>query len=265
MTGGGMTWQDLVGASIYLVAGGIIFWLIGRWRRRLLGKPGGQSEQVVALLARVGQMLVLAIFIGAALTKLGSDVGFLTVMVLVALLIAVLGARPVLEGMGASAALTLRPAFKVGDEISIGDFQGEVVEFTNRSTVIRQPDATTVHIPNVEMLNKTVVVLTVDEDRRSEVLMTLAFGTDLEHAESVVADALGRVEEITRVDSVQATSVVQGISLSIKFWHAPSINATGNATDAAIRASMTALENEGVEFAPPITVSTSEGHRSVES
>lgn len=91
----------------------------GDTRCRRLGQPDGQSQQLIGLIARVPQVLVIAIFAGCALTRLGSDIGFLTVMILVAILIAVLAARPVLVGMGASAALATWPASKIGDEISV--------------------------------------------------------------------------------------------------------------------------------------------------
>ena len=141
-----LSWRNVAAAAILLAIGFSLSYLIGRWRRRRLGQPDGQSQQLIGLIARVAQVLVIAIFAGWALTRLGSDIGFLTVMILVAVLIAVLAARPVLEGMGASAALTTRPAFKIGDEISVAEIVGEVIEITNRSTVIRMRDARTVHI-----------------------------------------------------------------------------------------------------------------------
>jgi small-conductance mechanosensitive channel len=146
-TGEQLEWRDVIAAVILFAIGLLLSYLIGRWRRRLVGKPQGQSQQLIGLISRVGQVLVIAVFAGWAMSRLGSDIGFLAVMVLVALLIMVLAARPVLEGMGASAALTARPAFGIGDEIAVDDIVGEVIEITNRSTVIKLRDARTVHIP----------------------------------------------------------------------------------------------------------------------
>lgn len=254
LTGNELDWSDVILAGVLIAVGFAVAYVIGRWRRRVLGRPGSQSAQLVSLLARMAQILVIAIFVGWALTRLGSDIGFLTVVVLVALLIGVLALRPILEGMGASAALTTRPAFGIGDEISVGDVVGEVIEITNRSTVIRLRDSRKVHIPNVEMLNKTVTVLTVDGERRSSVDVTLGFDTDIDHAEAVLREALGELDEITRVGSIRARGLRQGVEISIRFWHDSSIEAGNDAIDAAVRAIKPTLEAEGITLAPPIEI-----------
>jgi len=254
LTGNDLDWGDVVAAAALLAVGFAISYMIGVWRRRLLGRPGSQSAQLISLLARVGQVLVIAVFAGWALTRLGSDIGFLTVVVLVALFIGVLALRPILEGIGASAALTTRPAFGIGDEISVGDIAGEVIEITNRSTVIRLRDARLVHIPNVEMINKTVTVITIDGERRSSVDVTLGFDTDIDHAETVLRDALGGLDEISRVGSIRARGLRTGVEISIRFWHPSSIQAGNDAIDAAVRAIKRTLQREGITLAPPIEI-----------
>ena len=254
LTGNDLDWGDVVAAAALLAVGFAISYMIGVWRRRLLGRPGSQSAQLISLLARVGQVLVIAVFAGWALTRLGSDIGFLTVVVLVALFIGVLALRPILEGMGASAALTTRPAFGIGDEISVGDIAGEVIEITNRSTVIRLRDARLVHIPNVEMINKTVTVITIDGERRSSVDVTLGFDTDIDHAETVLRDALGGLDEVSRVGSIRARGLRTGVEISIRFWHPSSIQAGNDAIDAAVRAIKRTLQREGITLAPPIEI-----------
>lgn len=254
LTGNDLDWGDVVAAAALLAVGFAISYVIGVWRRRLLGRPGSQSAQLISLLARVGQVLVIAVFAGWALTRLGSDIGFLTVVVLVALFIGVLALRPILEGIGASAALTTRPAFGIRDEISVGDIAGEVIEITNRSTVIRLRDARLVHIPNVEMINKTVTVITIDGERRSSVDVTLGFDTDIDHAETVLRDALGGLDEISRVGSIRARGLRTGVEISIRFWHPSSIQAGNDAIDAAVRTIKRTLQREGITLAPPIEI-----------
>ena len=64
--------------------------LIRRWSRRLLKRFDAQSEPLIAFAVRVAQILVVAVFVGWALTTLGADIGWLTLMVAVAVFIAVL-------------------------------------------------------------------------------------------------------------------------------------------------------------------------------
>jgi len=254
LTGTNLTWQELLSSVIILAVGCFVSYLVGRWRHKRLGQPDGQSQQVIGLVARVAQVLVVAVFAGWALTRLGSDIGFLTVTVIVALLIAVLAARPILEGMGASAALTTRPAFGVGDEIGVDDIRGEVIEITNRSTVIRMRDSRRVHVPNVQMLSKTVTVYSIEGERRSAVDVMLGFETDIDRAEQVIRDALGGVDAINRVGSIRAVTLTGGVELSVRFWHPSGLEEQNDALDAAVRTIKSALEDEHIVISPPAEV-----------
>lgn len=240
-TGSDLTWRDLLASFILIVVGFGLSYLIGPWRQRRLGRSDGQSQQVVGMLARVAQVLVIAVFAGWALTRLGADIGLLTLMVVVAVVIAVLAARLLIEGMAAGAALSTRPAFDVGDEIEVDEVVGEVIEITNRSTVIRQRDATMVYIPNVNMLEKTVRVFTVDRDRRSAVDVTIGFEADIDHAETVLRSALADIDTITRIGS-------------IRFWHQSGLQSGNDARDDAVRTIKTTLEEERIRLAPTAEV-----------
>ena len=141
LTGGEVTGQDVLVAAILVVAGLLLAWLIRRWSRRLLERIDNPSEPLFAFGARVAQILVVAVFVGWALTTLGADIGWLTLMVGVAVFIAVLAARPIVEGLGAAAALTTRAAFAIGDEIEVDNTVGEVIDISSRTTVIRRTRA----------------------------------------------------------------------------------------------------------------------------
>jgi small-conductance mechanosensitive channel len=251
LTGNELTADTLLSAALLLIIGIGVSFLIGRWRRRLLGTLDDQSGQLIGLILRLVQVLALAVFVGWALTTLGSDIGWLTVMVVVALLIAVLAARPVFEGIGASAALATRRAFSVGDEIAIDDATGEVIEITNRSTVIKLRDGRRVHIPNVEMLNKTVTVYTVDGERRSAVDVTIAFGNDIDHVEQLIRETLNAVDSINRVGSIRARGLTIGVELSIRFWHPSGLQQGNDALNDAVRAIKRVLEREAIDIAAP--------------
>ena len=164
-------------------------------------------------------------FVGWALTTLGADIGWLTLMVAVAVFIGVLAVRPIVEGLGAGAALTTRAAFGVGDEIAVDDTVGEVIDITSRTTVIQTRDGRNVHIPNVEMLDKTVTVYTAGDERRSSVEVIVEFGTDLDRARNVIRAPLAEVDGINRLGSIRGKVVATGIELSVRFWHAPGIQA----------------------------------------
>jgi small conductance mechanosensitive channel len=246
LTGKTITGEDLFAAALLLAVGFFLAWLVRRWSKRLLTRLDVQSEPLVALAARVAQVLVVAVFAGWALSRLGADIGWLTLVVVVGVFIAVLAARPIVEGLGAGAALTTRAAFSVGDEIGVDAMVGEVIDITSRTTVIRTRDGRQVHIPNVKMLDKTVTVYTAAAERRSAVEVIVRFDTDLDHVREVIRGVLAEVDGITRLGSIRGQVVASGIELSIRFWHSPGIQAGNDARDGAIPAILNALANEGI-------------------
>jgi small-conductance mechanosensitive channel len=256
-----VTGEDVLAAIILVAIGFFLAWLTRRWSRRLLKRVNSQSEPLVAFAARIAQILVVAVFVGWALTTLGADIGWLTLMVAVAVFIGVLAVRPIVEGLGAGAALSTRPAFSVGDEIAVDDTVGEVINITSRSTVIRLRDGREVHIPNVEMLDKTVTVYTAAEERRSSVEVIVEFGTDLDHARKVIRQALAGVDGITRLGSIRSKVVASGVQLSIRFWHPPGIQEGNDAKDAAIPAILGALADADIGIAPPADIAIVDHHQ----
>jgi small-conductance mechanosensitive channel len=253
LTGGqAVSGEALLVAGLVLGFGLLVAVLIGRWRRRQMRTLQDQAREFLGLGARIAQMLVVAISVGWALNVIGADIGWLNVVLIVAGVILVLAARPVIEGIGASAALVTRSGFNVGDEIAVDDAIGKVVEITNRSTVIRLRDARRVHIPNVEMLSKTVMVYTVDRLRRSAVEVTVGFESDVDQVEQLLRDALSTLGSIERVGSIRAQEVTSGVQLSVRFWHPSGIQDGNDAVDDAVRTIVTTLRREHIAFAPPV-------------
>jgi small conductance mechanosensitive channel len=251
LTGGeSVSGENLLVAVVILAVGIVAALLLGRWRRRRLSELDDQTAQFVGFGTRLGQVVIVALSIGWALSSIGADIGWLTIVLLVTGAIVTLAARPVIEGMGASAALLTRPAFSVGDEISVDEISGEVLDITNRSTVIRLRDGRRVHIPNVEMLDKTVTVYTVDQSRRSAVEITVGFESDLDQVDHLLRSALGDLDTIDRVGSIRAQALTEGVQISVRFWHPSSIEAGNDAVDAAVRTIVATLVDSKIRFMP---------------
>ena len=73
-----------------------------------------------------------------------------------------------------------RSTFAVGDEIEVDGVMGQVERIANRSTVLRNRDGLRVHIPNSELVDKTVTIYTAYDERRAAIELTVALHTDLE-------------------------------------------------------------------------------------
>lgn len=129
-TGQPISTVDVIAALVVLGIGAMLSWAMARVVRRAVGRPGGQSQQVEKLAARVVQGGIIATSVAWALSILGVRVGWFSLSVLLILLLAAFTLKPLVQSFAISVLITSRPAFNVGDEICIDDVMGEVIEIT---------------------------------------------------------------------------------------------------------------------------------------
>lgn len=209
---------------------------------------------------KLAQILTLVVFAGWALSVIDAAPGWLTIIVIAVLIIGALIARPFVEGIATSVIVATREAFSVGDEIEVDGIIGTVERIANRSTVIRTRDGRRVHIPNSEIIDKTVTVYTAYHERRSSIEVAVALDTDLDHIDTVIDDALTAVESITRVGTIRAVSFNEGVALSIRIWHGPHIVDANDAINAGVRHLKKAFKQTGIRFAPTSSIRIEEVH-----
>ncbi len=238
----------VVVAGVTLVAAAII----GRVTRRYLGRPDTSSLQLVGLAARSARWVVIFVGMAWSLSFVGADLGWFAITIVFVVVVAVLAAKPMLEKFAAGVALTSRPAFTVGDEIGIKDYEGEVLEITGRSTVLRLRDGRRVHIPNTEVVDETIVVYTTDQQLRTSIEVEVEARHPLEAVERVLLEALVGTEAVAAAPAPRVRARRFGedsVALSVRFWHDSGLEATTEALDQAMRAMSTALGRAGMSLA----------------
>ena len=109
--------------------------------------------------------------------------------------IAILGAAGLAVGMalqgtlqnfaGGVIILLLRP-FKVGDYVEAGAYKGYVKEIRIFHTFIRPFNGRIIIVPNSELATKSLINHTKEEVIRLDVVCSVAYGTDLDHATEVI-------------------------------------------------------------------------------
>lgn len=109
--------------------------------------------------------------------------------------IAILGAAGLAIGMamqgtlqnfaGGVIILLLKP-FKVGDYIEVGSFKGYVKEIRIFHTFIRPFNGRIIVVPNSDLATKSLINHTKEEVIRLDVVCSVAYGTDLDHARTVI-------------------------------------------------------------------------------
>jgi small-conductance mechanosensitive channel len=256
LIGDEITSTETVAALILVLIGFGMYLLIGRTLRKsaVRWSPAVVPKAAADALIRFAQILVFGVFIFWALSALGASMGWLTFVVVALLAIGALLAKPFVDGLVSTAVILSRSAIAVGDEIEVDDTVGEVKGMTNRSTVIETSDGRRVHIPNSELIDKTVTIYTAHDQRTTSIRFTVAADTDITSAENVIREAIAHNQDIVRVGSVRAVGFSEGIDLSVGIEHGSHLSAGNEAVDVAVRLIKTAFEEHGIQFAPSTSV-----------
>lgn len=250
LTGQDITGTDAAVALGLMLVGAAAYWLVGRLLRRAAShvKTGVVPGEAVEVGVRLAQVLVLGVFVAWSLAVLGANVQWMSFLVVAALAIAAIAAKPFIDGLTSSVMIANRSAFSLGDEIEVDGVVGRFEQLARRSTVIRTRDGLRVHVPNSELVDKAVTVYTAYDERRSSLDVSVSLDTDLDAADDVIRAALGHVASIRRLGSIRARGLDDGVHLSIRFWHGPTIVEGNDAVDDAVRALKVAFERAGIEL-----------------
>jgi len=192
-------WQADLGALLPKLAVALLIFLISLYLAKLVSgllrrvleqrKVNSGAERLVSETARwsiivYGSVMALQQFADvtaflAGLGILGFTVGF--------------ALQDVMKNFAAGVLLLLQKPFRIGDNISVASFDGTVTAIDLRSTEIRTFDGRTVIVPNADVLNHAIINFTRSVNRRIELSVSVAFGSELEQVQKLVLDAIGQV------------------------------------------------------------------------
>ena len=245
---------DMVVGAAVAVATIVVAWAVGRATRRYLSRPDTSSLEIAGLAARAAKWVVIFIGMAWSLSFLGADPGWFTITIALVVVMAILVMKPMLEKFAAGVTLNSRPAFSVGDDIGVIDFDGTVLEITGRSTVLRLRDGRRVHIPNTRVLDETIVVYTTEQKRRTSVDLEVEGRHSVADVERVLLGALADADAVASEPAPRVRARGFGgdlVSLSVRFWHESGLGESGEALDQAMRAMSAALQESGMALASP--------------
>ncbi len=102
----------------------------------------------------------------------------------------------ILQNFLAGLLLLWAEPFRVGDEIKLDNFEGEVEEIQTRATMIKTYDGRRIVIPNAELFTHSVIVNTALSVRRWEYDIVLKGVEDLAETKSKILQALRKTEGV---------------------------------------------------------------------
>lgn len=228
--------------------------LLGRLLRVLVTRTlawRGRSDSSAQVFGRLVSWLVTALSLGAALTvtfpsirpvNLLGGIGVISIAAGIAF-------QTVLGNMFAGIVILTRDRFRIGDQISVGEHRGTVVQMGLTSTSVRTFDGRLVLVPNGTLHSEVVTVQTGFEQVRSSVRVDVLDTADLDRAAEVAVAAMRAVPQVLDDSPPEAflTSVgTATVQLELRFWSGARQLETKEATHAVIGAVLTAFAEHDV-------------------
>lgn len=104
--------------------------------------------------------------------------------------------RDILQNFLAGILILWNQPFQIGDQIKMGEYEGNVEEIQTRATTIRTYDGRRIVVPNSSLFSNPVVVNTAYPLRRVEYDFGIGYGDDIEHAKKLILESIRSVDVV---------------------------------------------------------------------
>jgi small-conductance mechanosensitive channel len=248
-----VTPADYLWAFLALVVGIILSRLARRLARRS-GQRANLPRNVIDLIGTVTMWSVVTLSVLFALAFIGLTVPLLWLAILLLVVLFAIGGRALFTSFGAGILLQSRAPFDPGDLVLLLGEQGVVVEINSRVVIIDTVDGRRAFLPNAQVIASPIINLSYRDTRMSQLLVDVAYGTDLEHAATAAVgslEGLGTIstepEPIAEVMGFEDSSV----RIRVRFWHPSDQLSEWTAVDEAARAVYSTFRDEGIQIPFP--------------
>jgi len=177
----------IVGAVLWFALNKFLPPIVGR----LMATTKGESKEgikkrkdtLVGVLSGVGRVFIVIVAIMMVLDEAGVPIASVLVGLGIAGLAIGFGAQYLIRDLIAGMFIIMENQYRVGDVARVADVAGLVEEVTLRKTVLRDLDGIVHHVPNGEI---RVASNFTRHYARVNLNVSVAYGTDLDHAISVI-------------------------------------------------------------------------------
>jgi len=144
--------------------------------------------------------------------------------------------------------------FSIGDTVQFGSVTGEVRGIGIRSCIVRTPEGAEVIVPNGSLLSGELINWTLsDRQRRIEVKVGVAYGTDPQRVMSLLQDAARSVENVAESPGPQVLFTGFGdsaLDFVVRAWTCGDVQWPSVASDLTVAVNR-ALADAGIEIPFP--------------
>ncbi len=162
--------------------------------------------------------------------------------------------QDVMKNFAAGVLLLLQQPFRVGDAVAVKEYEGTVRTIDLRSTELVTFDGRVVILPNADVLSHAIVNYTRSQQRRVELTVAVAAGSDLPQVRQAALEAVEGMPGCLTEPAAQAVFQVlnaAALELTLYFWVDVGQVSTLAAKDAAIAALRQAFAAHGIVMPHP--------------
>ncbi len=214
------------------------------------------DDMLASLIARITYIIVilLGVFVAATVIFPGVELGDLIAGLGIGSVALGFAFKDVLQNLFAGFLILLYRPFKIGDQIKIDDFEGDVEEINVRATKIKTYDGERVVIPNSDLYMKSVLVRTAFDYRRTKITVGIGYGESHEKARRILMDVLENTEGVLDnpgpdVDVVELAD--SSVNLKMLYWTDSRQSSTRKTADRVVSGAKAALDKAEIEIPFP--------------
>jgi small conductance mechanosensitive channel len=188
--------------------------LVEKWMSKLSLEP-----PVKLLMLRVVRLVVVLMFLIMALQQLGFELLPLIAGLGVAGAGVALAMQGVLSNLFAGLTIIFTKPFRVGEYVAMGSVEGQVMSIELFTTKLVHADLSKVVIPNRKIVGE--ILHNYGKIRQLEVVVGVAYGTDLNQALAIISDVLKNNARTLKEPAPAVGVSVLGdssINISLKPW-----------------------------------------------
>ena len=239
----------------------VIFWLLTKlfkfFIHKTLENRSYTRQNLVLVLNRVGSTFIL--FFGFLIGLVIAIPGFTPSQLIGALGIGSVAIgfafKDIFQNLLSGILILLSEPFRIGDDIVVNGFEGNVEDIQIRATFLRSPDGRRIVIPNATVYTSAVTVNNAYQRRRCEFVVGIGYEDDMQKAKKIIMDILDRNLNVLSQPSfsVNVTALADfSINLTVRWW----VNTTETTTSASIseiqELVVTAFDEKGISIPYPV-------------
>lgn len=167
--------------------------------------------------------------------------------------------KDIFENFLAGILIMMRKKMRIGDMIECEGIEGRVEQITLRETYLRRLSNELTIVPNSFLFKNPVRILTDATRRRHEIIVGVAYETDLDRAAEVIAAAVAAVPDVHRGKPVEVFAREFGdssIDFTVRWWSGSKVLDMHRSRDSVVRSIKSALDAAGIEIPFPQLTAT---------